>query len=62
MITLRFDSKSFNKKMSNVINYSTGFVDGVQMGKKELFENLGPEVVQMASNFIDTNARVSPET
>ena len=62
MITLRFDSKSFNKKMNNVINYSTGFVDGVQMGKKELFENLGPEVVQMASNFIDTNARVSPET
>jgi hypothetical protein len=62
LITLMFDSKSFNKKMNNVINYSTGFVDGVQMGKKELFENLGPEVVQMASNFIDTNARVSPET
>ena len=62
MITLRFDSKSFNKTMKNVMNYSTGFVDGVQMGKKDFLETLGPEVVQIASNFVDTNARVSPET
>lgn len=62
MITLRFDSKSFNKTMNNVIKYSGGFLDGAQMGKKDFFDNLGPEVVQIASNFIDTNARVSPET
>ena len=62
MITLKFDSKSFDKTMKNIMNYSGGFLDGAQMGKKDFFDNLGPEIVQIASNFIDTNAKVSPET
>ena len=48
--------------MKNIMNYSGGFLDGAQMGKKDFFDNLGPEIVQIASNFIDTNAKVSPET
>jgi hypothetical protein len=62
LITLKFDSKSFDKTMKNIMNYSGGFLDGAQMGKKDFFDNLGPEIVQIASNFIDTNAKVSPET
>ncbi len=48
--------------MKNLINYSTGFTEGVQNGKSEFLKLLGADVSEMASQFIDTNARVSPST
>lgn len=58
MIKLKFDNKAFKKEMENIIKYSTGFVDGVQLGKTEFFKNLGPEITEQALQFIDANARV----
>ena len=58
MIKMKFDSRAFQKEMKNIIEYSTGFVDGVQLGKKEFLNNLGPEITELASQFIDSNARV----
>jgi hypothetical protein len=58
MINLRFDSRAFQKEMKNIIDYSTGFVDGIQLGKKEFLKNLGPAITEQASQFIDSNARV----
>jgi hypothetical protein len=61
MIALRFDTKQFMKDMDNIIDYSTGFLDGVQLGKKEFLFNLGNSVTEYTSNFIDTMAKVDPQ-
>lgn len=58
MIKLKFDNKAFKKEMENIINYSSGFAEGIQLGKQEFFRNLGPELAEQASQFIDANARV----
>lgn len=59
---LSFDAKQFNKQINNIIDYSTGFVDGIQLGKKQFFNNLGPEVVELLSQYIDSNARVDEKS
>jgi len=58
MITLKIDSKSFQKEMKNIIDYSVGFVEGMELGKKEFFNRLGPVIAEQASQFIDANARI----
>jgi hypothetical protein len=50
------------KDMNNIINYSIGFTEGIERGKTEFLKTMGDEVTEIASQFIDTNARVSPET
>ena len=62
MINVKFDNRKFNKEMKNIIDYSVGFLEGVQNGKKEFLDNLGVDISEIASQFIDTNARVSPGT
>jgi len=62
MISLSFDAIEFNKEMKNLIDYSVGFLEGIPAGKKELFNNLGPSIAEYASEFIDSNARVDPQT
>jgi hypothetical protein len=62
MIKVRFDNKKFNKQMKNIVDYSTGFTEGIQNGKSEFLKLLGADVSEIASQFIDTNARVSPST
>lgn len=62
MIALRFDNKVFKKQMSNLVDYSIGYLDGMELGKKEFLVNLGQDVQDIAYQFIDANARVSPQT
>lgn len=62
MISLKFDSRKFQKDMNNLVGYSLGFADGIQNGKTEFLRNLAPSISEIASEFIDVNARVSPET
>lgn len=56
-----FTSNQFKKEMSNIIDYSIGFLDGVQRGKTEFLRMLGLETVELMKEFIDSNARVNPE-
>jgi hypothetical protein len=58
---VKFDDKAFIKDMDNIIKYSYGFLEGVQTGKRKLYERLGPEIVELASQYVDVNARVTPE-
>jgi hypothetical protein len=60
MIRVKFDSNRFAKEMNNIVNYSTGFIEGVQQGKSALLENIGAEVVEGIKEFIDVNARINP--
>lgn len=54
------DTKKFKKDMDNILNYSAGFLDGVQAGKKEMFKNIGKDTVELLKEFVDSNARVDP--
>jgi hypothetical protein len=58
MIKVKMNSAAFRKDMENIIDYSTGFLEGVQLGKTQFLKNLGPAITEQASQFIDANARV----
>ena len=47
--------------MKNIIDYSIGFLDGVQAGKTKFLNNLGVMTKELLEQYIDSNARVNPE-
>ena len=55
-----FDFKKFQKTMNNVVDYSYGFIDGIEKGKPKFLEKLGREVIVALSQYIDLNARANP--
>lgn len=61
MIAVRFDNRQFMKDMNNIIEYSAGFIDGIELGKKEFLNNLGFAVEDAAGSFIDTMAKLDPQ-
>jgi len=61
MIKVRVNQAQFNKDMKNIIAYSTGFLEGAQVGKQEFFRRIGPYITNLASQFIDSTARQNPE-
>ena len=60
MIT-KFNSNQFKKDMNNIVNYSVGFLEGIQRGKTVFLKTLGMETVEIMKEFIDSNARVNPQ-
>lgn len=60
MISAEFDLKKFNKDMKNIIGYSIGFLDGVELGKTRFSAELAKQTIETLKEFIDSNARVSP--
>jgi hypothetical protein len=56
-----FNSNQFKKEMNNIVNYSVGFLEGVQKGKTEFLKVVGLETVELMKEFIDSNARVNPD-
>jgi hypothetical protein len=60
MIGLQIDSTSFKREMQNIIDYSVGFLEGVERGKTVFLKNLGASVVEVLKEFVDSNARVNP--
>lgn len=59
MIT--FDTKQFKRDMDNIVDYSMGFLDGIQGGKKIFLSNLGKATIERMKEFIDSYARIDPE-
>jgi hypothetical protein len=55
------DSRQFQKEINNIMQYSTGFLEGIERGKSALYVALAPKIAEMASQFVDVNARMSPE-
>lgn len=55
------DAKSFEKKLNNLIEYSYGFLEGAQKGKKIFFDNLGKGVIFALNQYIDSEARANPQ-
>ena len=61
-IKVDFDARSFVNNLNNLTEYSIGFLDGVDAAKPVIMDNLGKEIIEMLKDFIDTNARVDPDT
>ena len=53
--------KHFKKTMNNIMDYSVGFLDGVQKGKKIFLSKLGNEVIFALGQYIDVHARANPK-
>ena len=62
MINVELDTKSFINSLNNLAEYSIGFLNGVEAASPVIMDNLGKEIIEMLKDFIDTNARVDPET
>jgi hypothetical protein len=52
---------AFKKDMKNIIDYSVGFLEGVQAGKMKFLNNVGVMTKELLEQYIDSNARVNPE-
>jgi hypothetical protein len=52
---------AFKKEMKNIMNYSIGFLEGVQAGKVKFLNNVGVMTKEVLEQYIDSNARVNPE-
>jgi hypothetical protein len=59
-VRVRFDGRQFAKDMKNIMSYSAGFLDGIQMGKQQLMHSLGEQTLEVLKSYIDSNARTNP--
>lgn len=50
----------FEKQILNIAEYSLGFIDGVQKGKRIFLDNMGKGVVYTLNRYIDVEARANP--
>ncbi len=50
-------TNTLEKTLINVIDYSLGFLDGVQRGKKVFLDNLGKSTIFILGQYIDSEAR-----
>lgn len=55
------DYRAFNKTMQNITEYSLGFIDGINRGKKVFLQNLGEGVIDAMGKYIDANARMDKD-
>jgi hypothetical protein len=56
-----YNTKAFMKEMNNLLEYSTGFIQGVELGKNDFLSALGATTVEVLKQYIDSNARANPE-
>jgi len=61
MITVKFDDKNLFRDIMNIAEYSNGYVDGAKLGKTKFLNELGASAVEIAKQFIDTNAKLDPQ-
>jgi hypothetical protein len=54
---VNLNSASFEKTLQNVVNYSFGFLEGAQNGKKVMLDNLGKGTIEALNQYIDAMAR-----
>jgi hypothetical protein len=52
---------AFKKDMKNIIDYSVGFLQGIQAGKVKFLNNVGVLTRELLEQYIDSNARVNPK-
>ena len=61
MISVKLNSLSLTKDLNNIVQYSLGFVDGINKGKRVFLSKVGASVKEILEAFIDANARSNPQ-
>lgn len=60
MPTARLDMTDFNRKLNNAIQYSNGFIKGIESNRLIFNQTLGEYTIQALGKYIDTKARANP--
>lgn len=59
---VRLNTLEFEKQLDNLVDYSLGFLEGAQSGKKIFLDNLGKGTVEALKLYIDSMARSNPQS
>ena len=54
---VNLDSRAMQKSLQNIIDYSFGFLEGAQSGKKAMLDNLGKGTIEALGQYVDAMAR-----
>jgi hypothetical protein len=60
MYKASYNTKSFDRDMRRLMEYSHGFLSGVELGRTAFLNNFATLVVEGMKQFIDSMARVDP--
>jgi hypothetical protein len=55
------NAQDFEKQLSNIVQYSFGFLEGAQRAKPVLLENMGRGIIDALGTYIDVAARQNPD-
>ena len=55
------NTKQLEKQLLNITQYSLGFIEGTNRGKKIFLDNLGRGVIDALGQYIDVNARMNKD-
>lgn len=61
MISITLNQNKLTSDLINIVQYSLGFIDGVNKGKRLFLNNVGMLTKEILEQFIDSNARSNPE-
>jgi hypothetical protein len=59
LINVKFRTNDFLKDMTAITQYTEGFLNGAQVGKRELLNTVGERTKEILEEFIDANARAN---
>lgn len=59
-ISAKFDDAKFMRDMTNIINYTSGFLEGAERGKKVMLQMIAEKTIEALKEYIDSSARVNP--
>lgn len=62
LFRVKINNRDLNKKLNNIVKYSNGFVDGIEIQKIILMNRLGEYVVDLLGKYIDAQARGNPDS
>lgn len=59
-LNTQVDDKKFMQEMQNIVDYSIGFLNGVEAAKPKFSAIFGESILEALKRYIDSNARVNP--
>lgn len=62
VLPVKINSKDVSKVLKNTVNFSYGFLDGVEIQKIIFNEKLGEYTVNILNKYIDSQAKINPES
>lgn len=60
LLRVRINDKDLNRKLKNIVRYSNGFVDGIEINQIILMNRIAEYVVDALGKYIDSQARMNP--